>query len=172
MGGMIAQSLAARHPASLRRLVLAATAPGDGHATAPDAALLGALSSGNLLAGSGALDTIFPPGQEAAAQRFAQQIARYPNAAPAAPRAITQQQFAASGTWILGSEPSGRALGRLRLPVLVGGGTLDRLLPFANDQHIAQAVRGARLVTYEGAAHGFLYQDADRFVPEVLGFLG
>src|SRR3954452_16107805 len=35
MGGMIAQSLAVRHPKDLRRLILMATAPGDGHATAP-----------------------------------------------------------------------------------------------------------------------------------------
>src|SRR5947208_3762382 len=35
MGGMIAHTLAVRHPRSLRRLVLLATAPGDGKATAP-----------------------------------------------------------------------------------------------------------------------------------------
>ena len=36
MGGMIAQSFAVRHPKSLRRLVLLATAPGDGKAALPN----------------------------------------------------------------------------------------------------------------------------------------
>ena len=37
MGGMIAQAFAVRHPDLLRRLVLMATAPGDGKATLPRA---------------------------------------------------------------------------------------------------------------------------------------
>src|SRR4051795_8220249 len=45
MGGMIAQSLAVRHPRSVRRLVLMATAPGDGKGTAPTPDALNALTS-------------------------------------------------------------------------------------------------------------------------------
>ena len=44
MGGMIAQSLAVRHPKSLRRLVLMATAPGDGKGVPPTPAALGTLT--------------------------------------------------------------------------------------------------------------------------------
>src|SRR5207245_199943 len=45
MGGMIAQSFAVRHPRSLRKLVLLATAPGDGRSTAPLADALSILTS-------------------------------------------------------------------------------------------------------------------------------
>src|SRR3954469_3920810 len=44
MGGMIAQSRAVRHPKSLRRLVLLATAPGDGKAKAGSPAAINALT--------------------------------------------------------------------------------------------------------------------------------
>src|SRR3954454_5918851 len=44
MGGMIAQSLAVRHPKSIRRLILMATAPGDGKATLGDPAAITALT--------------------------------------------------------------------------------------------------------------------------------
>src|SRR3954469_15669775 len=44
MGGLIAQSLAVRHPKSLRRLVLLATAPGDGKAKAGSPAAINALT--------------------------------------------------------------------------------------------------------------------------------
>src|SRR3954447_20666549 len=52
MGGMIAQSLAVRHPRDVRRLILAATAPGDGVFTPPrpDAAAALAAEPPNLLA--------------------------------------------------------------------------------------------------------------------------
>src|SRR3954462_8885230 len=48
MGGMIAQSLTARHPKLVRRLVLCASAPGDGKGTAPDADVLGQLTGSSV----------------------------------------------------------------------------------------------------------------------------
>ena len=69
MGGMIAQSLARRHPELVRRLVLCATAPGDRHATGPSGpGMLDALA--NPEANPAALlGLIFPPGQDAAIDR-------------------------------------------------------------------------------------------------------
>jgi pimeloyl-ACP methyl ester carboxylesterase len=162
MGGMIAQSLARRHPNRVRRLVLCATAPGNGRATlpAPDA-----LSANTY-------QLLFPPGQEAASARFLREITSYRNASPAAPPEITRAQMTASAASLAGRDPSGRPLRRLRMPVLVGGGALDRLLPVANQRYLARVLPNARLRVYRDAAHGFLFQHQREFLRQIERFLG
>jgi pimeloyl-ACP methyl ester carboxylesterase len=160
MGGMIAQSLARQHPNRVRRLVLCATAPGNGRATLPAPDALG----GNVF------QLLFPPGQEGASQRFIQEITSYRNASPAVPPEIRRAQLAASANWMVGGDPSGRPLGRLRLPVLVGGGALDRLLPVANQRYLARALPNARLREYGDAAHGFLFQHQREFLRRIQRF--
>jgi pimeloyl-ACP methyl ester carboxylesterase len=156
MGGMIAQSLARQRPRRVRRLVLCATAPGNGKGTAPAADVINGLanpetSQADLFA---ALFPTDPPAGEA----FARGIFSYPNAAPAAPPEVVRAQFAASGSWLIGGDPSGRPLSRLRLPVLVGGGELDSILPVANQRHLGRRLPRARLKIYPNAGHGFLFQ--------------
>jgi pimeloyl-ACP methyl ester carboxylesterase len=167
MGGMVAQSLARMHPNRVRRLVLCATAPGDGRATPPAADVLSQLASGT----ANVFDLLFPPGHEAASQAYARAITSYPNASPAAPPAVTQAQLGATATWLAGGEPSGRPLSRVRHPVLVGGGALDRLLPVANQRHLAGAMPNARLRVYRDAAHGFLFQHRPAFLQQIGQFL-
>jgi len=171
MGGMIAQSLARRHPKLLRRLVLCATAPGDAKGTAPSGSVIGQLANPT---GSQAalLGLIFPPGHEDAASAFVTGITSYPKATPTAPTEITKRQFSASTAWLLGQEPSGHPLSRLRLPVLVGGGELDQLLPVANQRRIAAKVPGAKLRIYPDAGHAFMFQHETEFVGEIETFLG
>ena len=169
MGGMIAQSFARRHPDLVRRLVLCATAPGDRHATGPSGKVIDALA--NPEANPAALlSYIFPPGQEAATNAFITGIGSYPKAMPIAPANTTKLQFAASTAWLLGQEPSGHPLSRLKLPVLVSGGELDQLLPIRNEWHIAGALPHAKLVTYPDAGHGFLFQHPE-FAAEIDRFL-
>jgi pimeloyl-ACP methyl ester carboxylesterase len=167
MGGMIAQSLARRHPNRVRRLVLCATAPGNGRATPPSPDVLGELLAG----AADPFSLLFPPGHDAAAQAYARGIASYRNASPAAPPQITQAQLGASATWLAGGDPSGRPLRRLRMPVLVGGGALDRLLPVANQRYLARALPNARLHVYRDAAHGFLLQHGRAFLRQIEWFL-
>src|SRR4051812_24104788 len=106
MGGMIAQSLARTHPKLVRRLVLCATAPGDGKAVGPSADVLGQLTGGSVVSLFGLL---FPPGQEAAGNAFAADLAKYPNVMPQAPAAVTSRQFGASATWLVGQDRTGRS---------------------------------------------------------------
>jgi pimeloyl-ACP methyl ester carboxylesterase len=167
MGGMIALSLARRHPGRVRRLVLAATASGDGRGTPPNPEVVNQLRART----ADPIGLLFPPGQDAAAHAYARAIASYRNASPAAPPLITQLQLGASATWLAGGDPSGRPLRRLRLPVLVGGGALDRLLPVANQRYLARALPNARLRVYRDAAHGFLHQHRRAFLRQIERFL-
>ena len=170
MGGMIAQSLAVRHPGSLSRLVLMATAPGDGGLVAPRPDSLAPLTADppNVLA---LLDQLFPPSFTAAKNRYIGQLNRRKNLVTLAPRATIDAQIAASGDWLAAKDPDGAKVDRLKLPVLVGSGRLDHLLPVGNQRHLARVIPRAKLVEYPDAAHGFLFQHEKKFLRRVDAFL-
>jgi pimeloyl-ACP methyl ester carboxylesterase len=170
MGGMIAQSLARTHPKLVRRLVLCATAPGDGKGTAPAPAVIAQLSGGGADVVS-LFALLFPPGQEAFGNAYAADLVRYPHVAPQAPPAVTALQFSSTTTWLIGQDRSGTTPAKIRQRTLVAGGELDQLLPFPNQRHLAEVIPNARLVSYPDAAHGFLFQHAAEFAPEVARFL-
>lgn len=170
MGGMIAQALAHDHPALVRRLVLCATAPGDGRATPPSPDV-GAKLTGPSTDLIGLLGLLFPPGHDGALRAFLQGLLSYHDASTTAPPEVARRQIGASAAWLAGRDGAGHPLSRLRLPVLIGAGAVDRLLPVANDRHLATALPHARLRIYPGAAHGFLFQEQSSFVPLVLRFL-
>lgn len=169
MGGMIAQDLAIRRPRLVRRLVLLATAPGDGKATLPSGAALA------LLGGAGdaatATDLLFPSGQAAARERFVRHLRLRRGPIIRAPASIVRQQVAASAAWLLGQLPEGRRLRELRAPTFVGGGELDQLLPVANQRHLAATIPGARLVVFSDAAHAFYLQHLREVLPRLRRFL-
>jgi pimeloyl-ACP methyl ester carboxylesterase len=169
MGGMIAQSLARQHPRRVRRLVLCATAPGNGKGTAPAPDVISELADPGRSQG-GLFSALFPtdPG---AAEAFARGIASYPNAGPAAPPEVTRAQFGATATWLIGQDPTGRPLSRLRMPVLVGGGGLDRVLPVANQRRLGRRLPRARLKIYRDAGHGFLFQHQRDWLRRINRFL-
>jgi pimeloyl-ACP methyl ester carboxylesterase len=168
MGGMIAQSLAIQDPKRLRKLVLMATAPGDGKATLPDAAALTALADGDEAA---LLNGLFPADQIAARDRYISDLLRRFNLSPIAPPAVVTAQLSACAQWMTGGDPDGAKVGSIKARALVGGGDLDGLLPVANDRHLAAVIPHAKLVTYAHAAHGFFFQEAADFVPRLTAFL-
>jgi pimeloyl-ACP methyl ester carboxylesterase len=168
MGGMIAQSLAVRHPKSVRRLVLMATAPGDGKGAAPAPDALKALTSFDPTA---ALGLIFPADQAAARDTYVANILKRRPFEGVAPPAQAQKQTAASGAWLISQDPDGRRVSKLTLPTLIGGGELDPLLPVANQRHLHDMIKGSQLITYPDASHAFLFQHQAEFVPALLQFL-
>lgn len=169
MGGMIAQSLAVRHPKSVRRLVLMATAPGDGKGAAP------ATSALQTLAGSSdptaLLGLIFPADQTAARDTYVANVVKRQPFEGLAPAAQSAKQLSASGSWLISQDPDGKRVAKLKLPTLIGGGEQDPLLPIANQRHLHELIKGSQLVTYPDASHGFLFQHQDDFVPKLLSFL-
>lgn len=172
LGGMVAQALAIRHPRLVRRVVLAATAPGDGHGTLPGAAPLAALSGAGPQGLLGLAAYLFPPGDTTFLPAYLRGFAAWPAVVPVAPAEVTSKQFTASGTWIVGADPAGRPLRRMAMPVLVGAGTQDELLPVANDRYLARALPHARLREYADSAHGFFIQHPMGFARVVRRFLG
>src|SRR4051794_25093392 len=169
MGGMIAQSLAVRHPKSVRRLVLMATAPGDGKGTPPANVALQALSGSSDPAAL--LGLIFPADQIAARDTYIANIIKRQPFEGVAPAAQSAKQLSASGAWLISQDPDGKRVAKLKLPTLIGGGELDPLLPVTNQRHLHELIKGSQLVTYPDASHGFLFQHQADFVPRMLKFL-
>ena len=169
MGGMIGQALVVRHRRLVRRIVLAATAPGDGRGIPPTTRGQEAIASAQSAVRS--LETLFAPGAVAARNAFIANLALRRGARPVGPRDVINAQLAASGFWFLGENPEGRRIAQLRLPVLVAGGALDELLPVANQRHIARRIPGAKLLVYPRAAHAFFLQHRRDFLRRLDRFL-
>lgn len=169
MGGFIAQSLAVRHPGSLRRLVLMATAPGDGKATFPRPDAATALQQAN--DATKLLGLMFPAGHTDEQTRYVQDISAREGFVPSASPEVVQRQFVATTPWITGADPDGAKVTDLDLPVIVAGAVKDWALPADNTRHLARVIPGAKRLMYSDAAHGFFLQYADAFVPRVAKFL-
>ncbi len=168
MGGMIAQALAVRHPDQLRRLVLCATLPGNGQAVPPSASAVAALTGGNP---SAVVSVLFPADHSAERQAYIAAITGFPHFYGATATTITAQR-AALGSWFAGKEPAGSRIGTLSIPTLVADGSLDALIPVANDHILAATIPSAKLVLYPDAGHAFLFQDQADFLARIGQFLG
>jgi len=169
MGGMIAQSLTVRHPKLVHRLVLMATAPGDGKGAPPTQQALQTTTNPNDV--GAVLALLFPSDQTAARDTYVSDILMRKPFEGVAPPAQSQKQLSASGAWLTAQDPDGKRVRRIKQPTLIGGGELDQLLPVANDRHLHAIIKGSRLVTYPDAAHGFLFQHQAEWVPLMLKFL-
>ena len=167
MGGMVAQALAVLHPSQVSRMVLAATQAGTGRALPVPSAVAAEAASTNPAA---VLGVLFPADQGPAVKQYMDGILEYPGYYTASP-ATKSAQTAAIGQWLAGQDPAGPPTKDLRVPALVADGTVDALDPVANDRLLARTIRGARLVLYQGAGHGFLFQDSASFVRRVDAFL-
>jgi len=59
------------------------------------------------------------------------------------------------------------------VPTLVIHGTADKTVPIdATGRVVADQVEGARLIEYDGSAHGLFASDKDRLIDDLLAFLG
>jgi pimeloyl-ACP methyl ester carboxylesterase len=153
MGGFIAQQLDLDHPRDVDRLVLAATTGGGPGTTLPNPDALSTLLGG----GPGALlGLLFPlPAQQATADAYVASITRWSDFSLTIPSEVLSAQLGTSARWFAhGANPK-----RIHAATLVGGGREDQLIPPGNQRRLAAGIKGAKLVLYPGAAHGFLAQD-------------
>jgi pimeloyl-ACP methyl ester carboxylesterase len=166
MGGFIAQRLDLDHPRDVDRLVLAATTGGGPGSTPPHPDALATLLGGGPAAQLGLL---FPlPAEQAASDAYIASITRWSEFSLSVPSDVLSAQLAASEQWFA----HGTNLKRIKVPTLVAGGLEDQLIPPANQRRLAAGIKGAKLVLYPGAAHGFLAQDWRSFGARMDRFFG
>jgi pimeloyl-ACP methyl ester carboxylesterase len=172
-----------RHPAA-RRPASRARAPADPRRTNPggDQAELGdpdaqEIDSDPARSDEAALEILYPPTPAGRAEGRSF-LARLDEAGEdggipddfEVDAATVRAQVAAEDPW-LRSNANWDALGSLRAPALVTGGTLDRVVPPVNLERIAGRIPGARLELFPDAAHAFLFQERHRFARAVRDFL-
>ena len=161
-GGMVAQELAIRHPARVKRLVLACTSPGGaGGASFPFHEI-------EHLKGEARARYLIPisdtrrddawaranPDQHAmfVAMGAADPFADEPGHAMGAHRQLVAR--AAHDTW--------ERLGQIACPTLVAGGRYDGIALPATQEKLASRIAGAKLQMFEGG-HLFMVQDRTAF---------
>jgi pimeloyl-ACP methyl ester carboxylesterase len=161
-GGEIALALAVRHPGAVGRVVLSGATAGGRTAVQSSPRLDRLFSSRDLRSATVLLERyLFTP----AAKRAESAYVRDYLSVPAEPvsGAVQRRQAAAERRFVASEEVYG-GLPKVRAPVLVANGALDRLVPPANARIIARRLPHARLVIFRHAAHALMFQAMPRFV--------
>jgi pimeloyl-ACP methyl ester carboxylesterase len=148
MGGQIAIHIAAKSPARIRKLVLVSAA--------------GIPRQLSMSAFVNFLAEVVPP-RSWGNRAFLPTIAR--DALRAGPRAF----FGA--TSLLLRDDVRPLLPQITAPTLLVWGKLDPLTPYMHGEFMAQHIPGARLLTFDDAAHMPMVDAPERFNTEVLNFL-
>lgn len=160
LGGTVAQQLALDHTERVGRLVLACTTPGG-----PQAYPMPQRTVDLMLA--------------RATLREYVENALEPDPRPElVERILAHRERTAQGFEPWSAQAAAGAsfdvharLGELALPVLVQTGDRDVVVDPRNSELLAEAIPGARLSVYPGAGHLFMWQEPERFVAELEGFL-
>ncbi|GAA2878514.1 alpha/beta hydrolase [Streptosporangium fragile] len=167
MGGMIAQSLAIRHPGRVRSLTSIMSTPSPQAAPPTDAAMAALMSPPSpdretaIRRTLATWEVIGSPGYPLDRERLVR-IAGLSYDRSYDP-AGTARQLAA----IISSGDRAPALKGLRVPALVMHGEDDQLVPLSGGIATAEAIPGARLVTFPGMGHDLPRALWPRFVDEI-----
>ena len=174
MGGAVAQSLALDFPQRIRRLVVAGSGPG-GVADAPAAPERVWEVSGKPVNDDADFLYLFfhdtDSSQRAGQQHLARLQARTEPFSPPVAVQTVAAQVGAIRAWGAGIENALPRLGDMVQPVLVANGQFDRMVHAYNSYVMAQRLPNAKLILYPDAGHAFLFQHAQAFADDALGFL-
>lgn len=165
MGSMVAQRFAVDHPERLSGLVLMGsftTLHEDAGITAFYEADIAPLADpiDPVFAREWQLSTLARPMPPAHLETVVEETRKVPSR-------VWREAFMA----FLKTPDFSEALGNVRVPALVMWGDRDAYAPREAQQRLLSLMPHARLVVYEGAGHGFHWEDADRFVADLAPFL-
>jgi pimeloyl-ACP methyl ester carboxylesterase len=174
LGGFIAQVIAQTRPDLVRKIVLAGTGPAGGEGISDVGAILQAAfqkAGGEHKHPKHFL--FFSPSAQSqkAADTFLERLGDRPADRDATVSDQTvQAQLTAIANW--GQAPnSSEALKEVRHPVLIANGDEDVMVPTPNSFALFAALPNATLSIFPDASHGAIFQYADVFVDQTLGFL-
>jgi pimeloyl-ACP methyl ester carboxylesterase len=168
MGGEIGLTLAEQQPGMLGALVTSGGDAGSSHTVPPPPGLIRKLGNPNTPHGL-FLGILFPT-TEIGVQASARFLEGY-DAIPqekVSPQTLKRQTAAEEaflrfgGTW--------RGLPGITTPTLITNGDMDRGVPAVNARRMHARIPKSSLSIYRGAAHGMLFQKAERFAAEVAEF--
>jgi pimeloyl-ACP methyl ester carboxylesterase len=170
MGGEIGLTLAEQKPSLLGALVSTGGDAGSSHTVPPPPGLVRELANPKAST-SVFLELLFPstPAGGAATARFVKGFESIPQE-KVSPRTLKRQEAAEegflryAGTW--------RGLPAITTPTLLTNGGVDPGVPPINARRMHARIPGSALSIYAGAAHGMLFQDAERFAAQIAKFSG
>ena len=175
LGGMVAQVMALKRPALLRRIILSGTGPEGGVGVAMDRPELLKIFVDQQMPASEKLVKLFfetTETSQSAGRQFVERLARRtedkdtPTTAEAA-----GAQLAAMSAWeTSGGEPYAD-LKKITQPVLVTNGNHDIMIPTVNSFTLSEHLPNAQLIIYPDSGHGSLFQHASAFTSHVSEFL-
>ena len=168
MGGVIAQTLALRHPDKVNKLVLGGTFCGGKETVMPDPWVTKLLmdSSGGIEGKfSRTLQLLFTPEFLEKNPEYVENFKKRYMTAPISPH-NTRRQFIAGI-----KQETCPNIHEIKSPVLVVAGADDILIPPRNSRIIAERIPGAKLIKYEGAGHCFMTPKRKEFLKDLMAFL-
>jgi pimeloyl-ACP methyl ester carboxylesterase len=167
LGGAVALSFAERHRPMLSRLVLVDTPiGGTGYVPGAPSALAALASSSQSLVGLARL--MFSDDQATLRATWLQRVVQVP------PDDIVASAIDSEAAIVAGLPGAGglaAGLHLLRIPALLFTGGVDRVVPRANTDRIAQQLRGSRVVVAPGAGYGALVQSETLLVSSLESFV-
>ena len=174
IGSFVAQEIALRRPALVRRLVLASSAPKGAagmHGWAP--AVIGAVGTPQT-SPQEYLSVFFAPSdasQQAGKEAFGRMYARTSDRDQATSWATREAQYDAVCDWGIPDHSALERVSAIEMPVFVANGDSDPMILPRYSHLLAGLIPQARLKIYPDSAHGFLFQHHAEFAADVTEFL-
>ncbi|WP_275630020.1 alpha/beta hydrolase [Pseudomonas sp. 273] len=172
LGGFVAQDVVLKAPGLVRRLILTGTGPAGGQGINR----VGAVSWPLILKGMLTLRdpktylffTSTAKGRRAASAFLKRLNERRTGRDKGPTPGAFLRQLKAIKDW---GQQAPHDLSRMRLPVLIANGDNDIMVPTSLSRDMARRIPGSKLVIYEDAGHGGIFQYHEDFVAQALAFL-